>query len=131
MPSHPVLVVDDNIDAAQSLAMALELMHQNVQVAHTGSAALELLEDFEPRLMILDLSMPGMDGFELASAIRAQPRFATTRMVALTGLFHDDARRRSAEAGFDEHLLKPLEFSELQRLLSTLPAATGNATATS
>jgi hypothetical protein len=122
LASHSVLVVDDNADAAQALAMALELLQQRVQVAYTGPAALALLEHFEPDLIMLDLSMPGMDGFELATAIRAKPRFRSTRMIALTGLCQDDARRRSRAAGFDEHLLKPLEFDQLVRLLDAIPA---------
>lgn len=112
-----VLVVDDSRDAADALAMAFELLGCEVALAYDGARALAELERFSPDLMVLDLSMPDMDGYTLARKIRARPPLAQVPMVALSGFGRDTDRERSRQAGFDSHLLKPIEFSELQRLL--------------
>jgi len=103
-----VLVVDDNVDAATSLGMMLSRMGHEVRVAHDGASALEFARSERPQVVLLDLSMQGMDGFGVARALRADPALARTPIVAVSGLGQDGDRRRTREAGFDEHLVKPV-----------------------
>ena len=114
-----VMVVDDNHEAAKILAIALDMFGAEAKVCHDGPAALALVETFNPQLIFLDIGMPGMDGHEVARRIRAMPRFKTVRIVGLSGWGQEEVRRRSAEAGFDEHLVKPIDISGLQRLLAS------------
>jgi CheY-like chemotaxis protein len=111
-----VLLVDDNVDAAESLAMLLRLWGHEVAVAHDGPAGLRAAETQLPQVALLDISLPGMDGYELARRLRAQPGLGQTVLVALTGWAQEGDRRRSQEAGFDHHLVKPVELSALQEL---------------
>lgn len=120
---HRVLVVDDNVDAAVSLGMLLKLAGQDVRVAYDGPAALRQAIDFRPQLVLLDIGMPGMDGYEVCRRIRRESTLVGATVVALTGWGQDEDRRRSHEAGFDHHIVKPVEPSALQRLLDDLPAA--------
>ena len=115
--SQRVLVVDDNRDAAESLGMLLELEHCKVSVAYDGLRALEALETFKPDIALLDIGMPGMDGYELARRIRATQRGRDVVLVALTGWGQADDKKRAAEAGFDEHLTKPVDPEMLSRML--------------
>lgn len=115
---HRLLVVDDNVDAAATLATLLRLQGHNVRIAYDGLTALEVAEKFAPALILLDLGMPGMDGYEVARRIRQMPRLDGARLVALTGWGQEDDRRRSAEAGFDRHLVKPLQPDVLASLLA-------------
>jgi len=117
MARKQILVVDDNRDAADALAMALELLGGEPVFAYDGASALARLESLSPALMVLDLSMPGMDGYTLVRTIRAQPRFESVPIIALSGFGSAVDRERSAAAGFDRHLLKPIEFSEIEALL--------------
>jgi CheY-like chemotaxis protein len=119
---HRVLVVDDNVDAAVSLGMLLKLAGQEVRVAYDGPAALRQATEFRPQLVLLDIGMPGMDGYEVCRRLRRDSALAGATMVALTGWGQDEDRRRSHEAGFDHHIVKPVEPSALQRLLDELPA---------
>ena len=119
---HRVLVVDDNVNAAVSLGMLLKLAGQEVRVAYDGPAALRQAMDFLPQLVLLDIGMPGMDGYEVCRRIRREAALAKAKVVALTGWGQDEDRRRSHEAGFDHHIVKPVEPSALQRLLDELPA---------
>jgi PAS domain S-box-containing protein len=119
-----ILVVDDNQDAAASLALELRLQGHDVRVAHDGPSALEVALSCRPEVVFLDLGMPGMDGYELCRRMRQHPALAQVLLVALTGLGQEEDRRRSREAGFDSHLVKPAEPSSLQRLL-THPRLTG------
>jgi PAS domain S-box-containing protein len=114
-----LLVVDDNVDAADSLAMLLRLEGHEVRVAHNGPAALEVVQGYHPDLILLDLGMPGMDGYEVARRLRQQPGLERVRLAALTGWAQLDDRRRTTEAGFDYHLTKPVEPEALQRLLAS------------
>jgi signal transduction histidine kinase len=114
-----VLVVDDNVDAADSLAMLLRLEGQEVQVAYEGATALARAEAESPAIAFLDLGMPKMDGYELARAFRRHPALKGTVLVALTGWGQPEDRQRTREAGFDHHLVKPVESAALHRLLST------------
>jgi signal transduction histidine kinase/CheY-like chemotaxis protein len=108
-----ILVVDDNIDAAESLGTMLAYSGHDVRVAHGGVEALSTAREFAPNVMILDLGMPEMDGYAVARAVRSDPKFATTRLIALSGYGQADDRRRTAESGFDEHLVKPVEHAVL------------------
>jgi PAS domain S-box-containing protein len=115
--SHRVLVVDDNVDAAESLAMFLRLSAQEVRVAYNGPDALAQAATFQPELVILDIGLPGMDGYEVAKRLRAHPVNHDALLVALTGWGQDEDRRRSRAAGFDHHLVKPVDPATLQRFL--------------
>lgn len=116
-----VLVVDDNPDVSGALAMLLEIQGYQVRTASSGEEALEIVQDFEPRLALLDIGMPGMDGVELAGRLRQRyPDPGRLMLVALTGLGNEHARERSLAGGFDEHLVKPLKRSTLQGLLDRL-----------
>ena len=112
-----ILVVDDNIDAAESLGTMLAYSGHDVRVAHGGVEALSTAREFSPNVMILDLGMPEMDGYAVARAVRSDPRFAETRLIALSGYGQADDRRRTADVGFDEHLVKPVEHDVLNAVL--------------
>lgn len=116
--SRRLMVVDDNKDAADSLALLLRLQGHKVLVAHDGPAALALAKDYRPEMMLLDIGMPGMDGYEVARRLRCEPKLAGLVLVALTGWGAQEDRRNSAEAGFDHHLVKPVEPDTLQTLMS-------------
>jgi CheY-like chemotaxis protein len=120
---HRVLVVDDNVDAAVSLGMLLKLAGQEVRVAYEGSTALRQALEFRPELILLDIGMPGMDGYEVCRRLRRESGMEQTTIVALTGWGQDEDRRRSHEAGFDHHIVKPVEPGALHRLLDGLSAA--------
>lgn len=117
---HRLLVVDDNRDAAMSLAMLLRLHGHEVKVAHDGAAALAVATTFVPHVVFLDIGMPGMDGYEVARRLRQQPGMETAVLAALTGWGQQEDRRRTAEAGFDHHFVKPPEPAALERLLGAL-----------
>jgi DNA-binding response OmpR family regulator len=125
--SHPaggrplsVLVVDDLADAAESLALVLSFHGFAARTAPDGPAALKAAADEPPDVVVTDLRMPGMDGWELARRLRARADTAGAFVVALTGCGSEDDRRRSAEAGVDVHLLKPVAPCELVALLGRL-----------
>ena len=118
---HRVLVVDDNVNAAVSLGMLLKLAGQEVRVAYDGPTAIRHATEFRPELVLLDIGMPGMDGYEVCRRLRQEIALDKATVVALTGWGQDDDRRRSHEAGFDHHIVKPVEPSALQRLLDELP----------
>ncbi len=115
--SQRILVVDDNRDAAESLARLLSLLGHEVEVAHDGIAAIEAVPRFAPDLLLLDLGMPRLDGYQAARRIRAMEDGHRVFLVALTGWGQEEDRRRSHEAGFDEHLTKPVEMAALQQIL--------------
>lgn len=115
-----LLVVDDNHDAADSLAMLLRLQGHEVVVAHDGYVALKVASESRPEMAFLDIGMPGMDGYELARRLRQQPGLDDVRLAAMTGWGQEEDRRRSREAGFDHHLVKPADPIVLQELLATL-----------
>jgi CheY-like chemotaxis protein/two-component sensor histidine kinase len=117
-----VLVVDDNVDSAESMAVLLRLYGHDVRLAHDGEAALEVARAFRPDVMFLDLSLPKVDGYEVARRLRVEPAMSGMTLVAMTGYGQDEERRRTREAGFHSHLVKPVNFDMLQELLSSLPA---------
>jgi CheY-like chemotaxis protein len=111
------LIVDDNVDSAESLARLLRVLGHDVHTVHEGKAALEAVRAQEPGLVFLDIGLPGMDGLEIARRIRQEEELASTVLVAVTGYGQDDDKRRCLEAGFDVHLLKPVDLDALQALL--------------
>lgn len=115
-----LLVVDDNRDAALSLAMLLRLQGHDVRVAHDGLTAIETAAAYLPDMVFLDLGMPGMDGYEVARRLRELAGLERTWLTALTGWGQQEDRRRTSEAGFDHHLVKPLEAKTLEQLLAQL-----------
>ncbi|NRF67316.1 PAS domain S-box protein [Aquincola sp. S2] len=117
---HRLLVVDDNSDAATSLAMLLRMHGHEVRIAQDGPSALAMATAFVPDMVFLDLGMPGMDGYEVARRLRSQPALEQVVLTALTGWGQQEDRRRTAEAGFDHHLVKPLELKALETLLKAL-----------
>jgi PAS domain S-box-containing protein len=119
MDAQRVLVVDDNYDAAQTLGMLLSHLGADVRVAHDGAAALEAFAPFDPAVVLLDIGMPHMDGYEVARRLRRDFPASNARLVALTGWGQSEDRRKAAEAGFDHHLVKPAELAQLQALLSS------------
>jgi two-component system CheB/CheR fusion protein len=121
-----VLVVEDNADAAQSLAMLLALWGHETQVAHNGHAALSGAAAFRPDLALLDLGLPRMDGYEVARRLRELPGLANVVLVALTGFTDEQHRRRSDGAGFAYYLIKPADLGELEALLGVLAREKAN-----
>ena len=102
---------------AESLAMLLELAGHEVRVAHHGRAALSVAQVFRPDTALLDIGMPDMSGYEVAEALRGEPWAAGIRLIALTGWGQDSDRRRAMEAGFDHHLVKPVDPDHLAGLI--------------
>ncbi|MBX9584219.1 MAG: PAS domain-containing protein [Gemmataceae bacterium] len=119
-----ILVVDDNVDAAMSLAMMLDLMGSEARTAHDGVEALDVAAAFRPDLILLDIGMPRMNGYDTARHIREQAWGKGVVLVALTGWGQDEDRRKSKEAGFDAHMTKPIEPAALERLLASLKTDT-------
>ena len=112
-----ILVVDDNVDAAESLAMLLRLRGQEVRMVHDGPAALQLCADDKPDVVLLDIGLPGMDGYEVCRQMRRNG-MADARIIAMTGYGQDRDRERSREAGFDDHTVKPVEIGDLMKLIA-------------
>ncbi len=125
--SRRILVVDDNADAADSLARLLEISGHETAVAYDGEVALKTAETFGPDVVLLDIGLPEIDGYEVARRIRARPRVRDAMLVALTGWGQEDDRRKSRESGFDHHLVKPVDLRTLRELLAGAPRATGAA----
>jgi signal transduction histidine kinase len=113
-----ILIVEDNVDAARSLEMLLTVANHEVRTAHDSEQALAALEGFDPDVILLDIGLPGMDGFQLARAIRARPQTAGVVLAALTGYGKEQDRILSAQAGFDVHFTKPVEYETLDWLLN-------------
>ena len=120
---HRVMVVDDNKDAADSLGMLLRLRGMQVEIANDGPSAIRTFPIFHPTVILLDLGMPGMDGYEVAQRIRHLPDSENVALIALTGWGHAEFRQRSRDTGFLHHLVKPIELDSLVGLLDTLHPA--------
>lgn len=133
-PAGRVLIVEDHRETAESLAVLARLWGHRVRTVHDGHAALELARDYSPDLIILDIGLPGMDGYAVAQALREEDGLRDTVIVAATGYGSEEARRRSIAAGFDMHLTKPVDSVTLKRLLAdprayrSAPLAQGLAT---
>jgi CheY-like chemotaxis protein len=121
-PAHPfrVLVVDDNVDQADSAALLLRGSGHEVRAAYSGPTALEVAVEYRPDLVLMDLGLPGMDGYEVARRLRQQPGLKDAVLVAVTGYGQESDRQRSQGAGFDHHLVKPVNMQELEAILATL-----------
>jgi CheY-like chemotaxis protein len=115
-----ILVVDDNRDAADSLAMILRLKGHDIQTAHDGLEAIQAAASFRPEVVLLDIGLPKMNGYEAARHIREQPWGGNMALIALTGWGQDEDKRRSLEAGFDHHLTKPVDPAALEKLLALI-----------
>jgi PAS domain S-box-containing protein len=120
IPPRRILAVDDNQDAANSLTMVLSLDGHEVETAYTGQQALERVQSFRPDVVLLDIGLPEMDGYEVARRIRSQPDLDGVCLVALTGYGQPEDKQRAKAAGFDTHLIKPIDFAALRRVLANL-----------
>jgi signal transduction histidine kinase/ActR/RegA family two-component response regulator len=125
-PVQRVLVVDDNVDAADSLALLLRLTGRDVDVAHDGRAAIDAVSSQTFDMIFLDIGLPGVDGYEVAREIRKLPNGERVLLMALTGWGQDEDRRRSKAAGFDQHLVKPIDSATLEELLGDMTASRAN-----
>jgi PAS domain S-box-containing protein len=119
-PALRILVVDDNRDAAESLATLLALKGHHVRTAFDGPGALDAADELQPAVLLLDIGLPGMNGYEVAKKLREQARFQDVALIAVTGWGQEKDRRRSQAAGFRHHLVKPVDLAELDRLLASL-----------
>jgi CheY-like chemotaxis protein len=122
-----ILLVDDQADAIDALAMLLELDGHGVRTAYSGADALTVVETFIPDVALIDVSMPDMSGMHLVQLLRSNPALANTRLIALTGYAGDADKKKAAEAGFDAHMTKPVSMDQLTRLVAE---AGGNRPAT-
>lgn len=120
-----ILVVDDHEDTANGLARALKALGADVRVAFDGLRAIQVALDFVPQVVILDLVMPGVDGYRVAQLIRSQRPLKETCLLALTGWSQEDARRRAKDAGFDDFMKKPLDVRALKEFLGRLFRSAG------
>jgi CheY-like chemotaxis protein len=124
LPNCRVLVVDDNQDAGEMLGMLLSSLHATVRTVHSGPEALAALDEFDAEVVLLDIGMPFMDGYEVARRIRAR-RGRNVRLIALTGWGQEDDVRRAERAGFDHHLVKPPDLEKLGKVLNQVYAERG------
>ena len=115
-----VLVVDDNVDAAQSLAVLMKVSGHDVRMVHDGPAALKAALDYRPDVVLLDIGLPGLNGFEVATRLRSQAEFGNLVLVALTGYGREADQQQARDAGFDHHLVKPTDFKHLESILATV-----------
>jgi CheY-like chemotaxis protein len=113
-----VLVVEDNVDTAAAMSQLLTQARCETKVAHDGPAALEAANGFRPQVVLLDIGLPGLDGYEVARRLRADSRHAGMRLVAISGYGQAQDQQRSKEAGFDYHLVKPVDLHSLMALLA-------------
>jgi signal transduction histidine kinase/CheY-like chemotaxis protein len=118
LPSRRILIVDDSRDGGESMAMLLRVLGAEVALAHSGRHALECVDTFNPDVVLLDIGMPGMDGYEVARRIRSNPANRHISLIALTGWGQDEDRQRSVAAGFDHHLVKPADIEQLRQMLT-------------
>ena len=112
-----VLIVDDNRDSADSLGMLFELMGHDVRIAYDGPHALEIARDFTAHAALIDLAMPKMDGYAVLAALRTLPGFSNTLYAAMTGFGHARDFAQTRSAGFEAHLVKPVELKKFEALL--------------
>ncbi len=118
LPPRRILVVDDNLDAAEGLAMLLSLRGHDVATAYDGQDAIEQARKLPPDVVLLDIGLPRLDGFEVARRLREEHTSRPMLLVALTGYGQERDRVRAREAGFDHHLLKPVRLEMLEQLLT-------------
>ncbi|MCE5231174.1 response regulator [bacterium] len=118
-PMRRILVVDDVADSAESLADLLILWGHDIQTAHDGPTAIKVAHAFQPEVVLLDIGMPGMDGYQVARTLREMKECADALLVAMTGYGQEEDRELALQAGFDRHLTKPVELEELQKILTS------------
>jgi CheY-like chemotaxis protein len=116
-PRRRVLIVDDHVDSAELLAALLEVDGHFVQMAHDGRAAVSAAQSFGPDFVLLDIGLPGLDGYHVIQELRGMPGVAGATIVATTGYGREEDRTRCLAAGFDEHLTKPVDLERIQRIL--------------
>jgi two-component system CheB/CheR fusion protein len=121
MRRRRILVIEDNVDSAESLMYALALSGHDVQVAHDGRSGLELAKSFRPEIVICDIGLPGMDGYAVAKAFRAEKALEHVYLIALSGYAQPEDLQRALRAGFNEHVAKPTRLEKLDRLLADAP----------
>jgi CheY-like chemotaxis protein len=117
-PGLRVLVVDDNVDAAHTLAMLVQLAGHDVRIAYDGPPALTMAQAFQPQVVLLDLNLPAMDGYEVARKLRERPETHEAVLAAVSGWGQPEDKRRSRDAGFDRHFVKPVDPKIITKLLS-------------
>jgi DNA-binding response OmpR family regulator len=115
-----ILVVDDNRDSADSLAMMLRIMGNEIRTAYDGEEAVAAAGEFRPDVVLLDIGLPKLNGYEACRHIREQPWSKSVVLIAMTGWGQEEDRRRSQEAGFDKHMVKPVDPQALMNLLREL-----------
>jgi CheY-like chemotaxis protein len=115
-----ILVVDDNYDSADSMATLLSMSGNECLMAHDGRTAIQLAESFSPHAILLDIGLPEMDGYEVCRTIREQPWGSHINIIAMTGWGQADDRKRSKEAGFSAHLVKPVDIAKLSSLMASM-----------
>jgi len=118
-PRRRVLIVDDNHDSADSLAAVLRALDHDVRTLYEGAAVIAVAEEFQPQIVLLDIGLPGMNGYEVARQLRKSAKLRSAILVALTGYGRDEDREQAREAGFDHHLMKPLEPEVLERIIES------------
>lgn len=123
VPGRRVLIADDNVDAAMSLGMLLELLGHEVLTVHDGVQAVAAAQSFAPEFIFMDIGMPNVDGIEATRRIRALSLRVQPVVVALTGWGQQSDRERSRAAGFDHHLVKPIELDAIRTLMSGSPTS--------
>ena len=116
-PPRRIVFADDNEDSAQSFAMLLSFSGHEVRIAHDGEQALDAVRDFRPDVAFLDIGMPRLSGYEVAEAVRAEPWGRDVKLIAVTGWGQPDDKVRAQSAGFDQHLVKPIDPTDVDRLL--------------
>lgn len=116
-PLLRILVVDDNVDSAESWGTLLGILGHEIRIAHDGPSALETSRGFRPDVVLQDIGMPGMDGYEVARRMRRDPATAGAMLVAITGYGRDEDRREARDAGFDHHLTKPADLGAVDDLM--------------
>jgi CheY-like chemotaxis protein len=114
-----IVVADDNEDSAQSFAMLLSFSGHEVRIAHDGEEALDAMRDFRPDIAFLDIGMPRLSGYEVAELVRAEPWGRDMKLIAVTGWGQPDDKARARTAGFDQHLVKPIDPTDVDRLLDS------------
>lgn len=118
LPSaHRILVVDDNESSALTLSWAMEMYGYEVRTCYDGQTAVAVAHEFHPEVVLLDIGMPVMDGYEVCRKLRSDPSLCGTRVVAQTGWGDPETRRRTAEVGFDHHMTKPLDLRAVKDLI--------------
>lgn len=115
-----ILVVDDNEDSAICLAMLMQKAGHQTKTAFNGESALEIARSFKPSFVLLDISLPGMDGYAVAESLRKMPEACDAVLAAVTGYGDDERRKRSEEAGFDHHLVKPIKSATVLEIIQAM-----------